>query len=129
MGRPRGSKNKPKLPMPPFSNTDTSPEAQAQAIASLPPLKLPQLKPVVSTPFIDNTKLVPVQGGVSAPPPNIVELEGGNAHIPLSQLMAENSEICCPICGNPLPSEERQTKTVVIAGQKWMACKGCYATV
>lgn len=69
---------------------------------------------------------VPVQLGTSPPPENVVEVEGGCIKTPLSKLMAQNSEICCAVCGKPLPLRESDVKTVVISGERYMACKGCF---
>lgn len=69
---------------------------------------------------------VPVQIGTSPPPENVVIVEGGCIDTPLSTLMSQSADVACAICGKPLPLDERNVKTVVLNGERWMACKTCY---
>ena len=106
---------------------------KAKQEAAPVPTQAPE-KPKEQSPFFDfDAKPIPLKEVFptvpvqeSPPPMNIVVVEGGNIDVPLSKIMAENREVCCPICGKPLPSEERNVKTVVMDGSRWMACKGCF---
>ena len=95
------------------------------------PLKAPKVVPTqlalpTSSQSVSAFGTVPLTKDAMPPPPNVVEVIGGCIDTPLSELMSANADVVCVVCGKPLPEAQSNVKTVVIDGQRWMACKGCF---